>query len=164
MQSSVGLDSNGWRLLSDVRAEGAGGDFAYGRALFDETVSHSIGSSVSGALTASAGYSVGTVPLQRQFYLGGLRTVRGQTALTESGDAFWLGRAELGSNFSAVRAVIFPDVGWAGDRRNFSSPGRPRSGIGTGASFVDGLFRIDLSRGLFPAKLWRLVFSLAARF
>ena len=107
---------------------------------------------------------MGTVPLQRQFYLGGLRSVRGQTALTESGDAFWLTRAELGSNFSVARPVIFADIGWAGDRRNFSSPGRPMSGVGTGASFVDGLFRVDLSRGLFPARQWRLDFSLEARF
>jgi hypothetical protein len=164
VQSSVGLDPAGWRLLSDIRAEGAGGDFSYGRALVDETVSHDIGGSLSGALTVSAGYSAGTVPAQRFFYLGGLRSIRGQTALTEGGDAFWMTRAELGASSATVRPVIFADIGWAGDRREWSRPGRPMSGVGTGASFVDGLFRIDIARGLFPAKQWRLDFSLEARF
>jgi hemolysin secretion/activation protein ShlB/FhaC/HecB len=164
VQSSVGLDPAAWRLLSDVRIEGAGGDFGYGRGLVDETISHSIGSTLSAAVTTSVGYSVGTVPAQRRFYLGGLRSVRGQTALTEAGDAFWMTRTELGANSSGARPVIFADIGWAGDRRDWSKPGRPMSGVGTGASFVDGLFRVDLSRGLYPAKQWRLDFSLEARF
>ena len=33
LYSSVGLDPNGFRLLSDVRVEGAGGDFSYVRGL-----------------------------------------------------------------------------------------------------------------------------------
>ena len=41
LHSSVGLDPNGFRLLSEVRLEGAGGDFSYVRGLVDETVSHS---------------------------------------------------------------------------------------------------------------------------
>ena len=90
LHSSVGLDPNGFRLLSDVRLEGAGGDFSYVRGLVDETVSHSLGEHLAGALTVSAGYSGGTLPVQRLFYLGGLQTVRGQTALTAAGDAFWL--------------------------------------------------------------------------
>ena len=164
VRSSAGLDPNGWRLLSDVRVEGAGGDFSYARGLTDVTVSHAISSRFAGAVTASAGYSGGTLPVQRLFYLGGSPTVRGQTALTASGDAFWLGRAEVGARSTAVKPVIFADLGWAGDRRDWSKPGRPLSGVGTGVSFLDGLFRVDLARGLYPAKQWRLDFYLEARF
>jgi Haemolysin secretion/activation protein ShlB/FhaC/HecB len=164
LHSSVGLDPNGFRLLSDVRLEGAGGDFAYGRVLADETISHSIGSLLTGALTASAGYSAGTLPVQRLFYLGGLQTVRGQTALTASGDAFWLTRAELGTSNPASRVIGFADFGWAGNRTAWTTPGRPLSGVGVGWSFFDGLIRIDLARGLYPSQQWRLDSYLEAKF
>jgi hypothetical protein len=164
LHSSVGLDPNGFRLLSDVRLEGAGGDFAYARILADETVSHSIGSLVTGSLTASAGYSGGTLPVQRLFYLGGLQTVRGQTALTASGDAFWLTRAELGTSNPASRVIGFADFGWAGNRSAWRMPGRPLSGVGVGWSVFDGLLRLDLARGLYPAQQWRLDSYLEAKF
>lgn len=164
VHSSAGLDPEGFRLLSDLRAEAAGGDFQYVRGLFDATLSHALGHSLAGSLTASAGYSGGTVPVQRLFYLGGLQTVRGQTALTAFGDAFWLTRAELGVGAVASRVIAFADVGWAGDRRNWSTPGRPLSGAGVGTSFLDGLVRFDLARGLYPAKQWRADVYLEAKF
>jgi len=164
LHSSRGLDPDGFRLLSDVRVEGAGGDFAYARGLFDVTLSRALGRQLAASLTASAGYSGGTVPVQRLFYLGGSQTVRGQTALTASGDAFWLAHAELGRGSPAARFVAFGDVGWAGDRHSWSAPGRPLSGAGVGWSMLDGLIRFDVARGLFPAKQWRADLYLEAKF
>ena len=161
--SSHGLDPRGFRLLTDVRAEAAAGDFSYARGLFDATVSRGLGP-LAAALTVSAGYSLGTVPVQRRFYLGGLHTVRGETALTANGDAFWLARGELGMRMAAARPVVFADLGWAGDRRNWAEPGRPLSGIGAGASFLDGLIRFDVARGLYPVEQWRTGLYLEARF
>jgi hypothetical protein len=74
---------------------------------------------VAAAVTGSIGSSVGDVPTQRNWYVGGVRTVRGQVAGTQSGDAFWLGRAELGTRMGAVRPVVFFDIGWAGSRKKF---------------------------------------------
>ncbi|MFI5311115.1 MAG: ShlB/FhaC/HecB family hemolysin secretion/activation protein [Gemmatimonadales bacterium] len=164
LHSSVGLDPEGFRVLSDVRVEGAGGGSSYVRALFDETLSRSLGKEFAASLTASAGYSGGTLPVQRLFYLGGSQTVRGQTALTASGDAFWLAHAELGRGSPAARLIAFSDVGWAGDRRSWSTPGRPLSGAGAGFSMLDGLIRLDVARGLFPAKQWRADIYLEAKF
>jgi hypothetical protein len=164
LHSSVGLDPRGFRLLSDVRAEGAGGDFSYVRGLFDETLSHPIARGLAGALTVSAGYSGGTLPVQRRFYLGGLQTVRGETALTANGDAFWMARGELGIGGPGVRYVGFGDVGWAGDRRDWSRPGRPLTGVGIGSSYLDGLIRFDLARGLYPVRQWRAALYLEAKF
>lgn len=164
MQSSVGLDPAGFRLLSDVRVEGAGGDLSYVRGLVEETASHSLGSLLAGALTVGAGYSGGTLPVQRLFYLGGLQTIRGQTALTASGNAFWMGRAELGTNNPASRIIGFADLGWAGDRTEWKMPGRPLSGVGVGWSVLDGLIRLDLARGLYPSQQWRLDSYLEAKF
>jgi hypothetical protein len=164
VHSSLGLDPNGLRLLSEVRLEGAGGDLSYVRGLVDETVSHSLGSLLAGALTVSAGYSGGTLPVQRLFYLGGLQTVRGQTALTAAGDAFWLARAELGTNNPASRIIGFTDLGWAGLRTGWRMPGRPLSGVGVGWSLLDGLVRFDLARGLYPSQQWRFDSYLEAKF
>jgi hypothetical protein len=164
LHSSVGLDPDGFRLLTDARAEAEGGDFSFARGMFDATLSHALGKQLAGSLTAGAGYSGGTVPVQRLFYLGGLQTVRGETALTASGDAYWLTRAELGFGGVSARTILFGDVGWAGDRRNWSTPGRPLSGAGVGYSMLDGLVRFDLARGLFPAKQWRADVYLEARF
>ena len=162
--SSAGLDPLGWRVQSDVRVEGAGGDYSYARGLADLTVSHPLGLGLAGALTTSAGYTAGTVPVQKLFYLGGLRTIRGETALTGVGDAFWMARAELGLAAAAVRPMLFGDIGWAGDRREFGNPGRPMSGVGVGVSMLDGLIRADLSRGLYPVKQTRFDIYLEAKF
>lgn len=164
LHSSAGLDPAGFRLLSDVRVEGAGGDLSYVRGVVEETASHSLGSQFAGSLTASAGYSGGTLPVQRLFYLGGLQTVRGQTALTAAGNAFWLGRAEIGTSDPASRAIVFADLGWAGDRTAWRMAGRPLSGAGVGWSFLDGLVRLDLARGIYPSRQWRFDSYLEAKF
>jgi hemolysin activation/secretion protein len=94
--------------------------------------------------------------------------VRGQFARPEGagrvGDTFWLGRAELGLGFVAARPTIFYDVGWAGPRADFARPGRPLSGAGAGLSLLDGLLRIDVSRGIWPEQRWRTDVYLGARF
>ncbi|MFL5580035.1 MAG: ShlB/FhaC/HecB family hemolysin secretion/activation protein [Gemmatimonadaceae bacterium] len=164
IQSSHGEDPEGFRLLSDLRAEGAGGAWLFGRALGDVTLSRGFGRRAAGALTLSGGAAGGEVPVQRLFYLGGSQTVRGQRAGSAIGNAFWMTRAELGSGFVGVRPTIFFDAGWAGDRADWQHPGRPLSGAGVGASFMDGLFRFDLARGIYPRQQVRLDLYLEARF
>ena len=161
---SYGLNPRGFRFFGSVRGEAAAGSFKYGRGMIDATASRGLFKGVDGALTLSAGSTVGEVPLQRFWYLGGSQTVRGQTAGTQFGDAFWMGRIELGTSDVAFRPVVFYDVGWAGDRRNFSEPGRPMSGAGVGASILDGLIRFDVARGIYPQKKIRANLYVEARF
>ena len=162
--ASRGLDPRGWQLVSDVRAEAAGGSFNYARGLTEFTVSRPLFWKFSFAQTASAGTATDSVPLQRQFYMGGLRTVRGQIAGTRVGNTYWLSRSELGFGSAATKRTVFLDLGWAGDRSNFTKPGRPIAGWGFGSSFADGLFRTDVSRGIYPRKGTRVDLSLGARF
>jgi hypothetical protein len=76
-----------------------------------------------------------------------------------------MGRAELGTSFVAARPVIFFDIGWAGDRSLFADRSvRPISGAGAGASFLDGLVRLDIARGIRPSRGWRADFYLESRF
>jgi len=159
-----GLDPRGWRLSTDLRAEAASGDSVYGRAALDLTASHGLGP-LAAALTVAGGSSVGGLPPQRRWYLGGSQTVRGQTPdTTQSGNAFWLGRVEIGSNNAGVRPTVFSDIGWVGDRSKMGDIVRPMSGVGAGVSFLDGLFRFDVARGLYPKKQFRVDLYLESKF
>jgi hypothetical protein len=161
---SRGLDPHGLRLFGNVRTEGAAGSFDYARGMFDFTATHGLARKLDGALTLSAGSSFGDVPPQRLWYLGGSQTVRGQAAGAAIGDAFWMGRVEIGAGSVSARPVVFYDVGWAGDRKEWGSQAKPISGAGVGASFLDGLVRFDVARGIYPEKKIRANLYVEARF
>jgi hypothetical protein len=55
-------------------------------------------------------------------------------------------------------------LGWAGDRRDWRSPGVPISGGGIGLSVLDGLFRFDIAKGIRPNRGIRVDLSMEARF
>ncbi len=163
-RGSRGLDPRGFRATADLRLEGATGDYQYGRYFLETTVSRGLGP-ISASITGAAGTTSGEVPAQRRFFLGGLQSVRGQTAGTGVGEAFWLGRFEVGTNDVAVKPVLFGDLGWAGARTgDWGRSARPMAGVGVGASFLDGMFRIDLARGVHPRWQTRLDLSVEARF
>ncbi|MBA3891682.1 MAG: hypothetical protein H0X64_14250, partial [Gemmatimonadaceae bacterium] len=167
----------GFRLATRTRVEGAGVDIAdsssiggYGRVMFDGTLSRGFGR-FAAAVTGAAGTGVGTVTPQRLFYMGGLHSVRGQLARPVAvpgeprvGDTFWLGRGEVGRGWPMFRTVAFYDVGWAGERADFASPGRPMSGAGFGVSLLDATVRADVSKGIWPDKGWRFDMYLGGRF
>lgn len=159
-----GLDPNGFRIFTDLRIEGAMGDSVYGRGALDLTLTEGFGQ-YAGALTLSGGSSVGALPPQRRWYLGGTHTVRGQSPDTaQAGDAYWRVRAEIGRTIQGARPVVFTDLGWAGDRNRPMEIGRPLSGAGVGASLLDGLIRFDVARGIYPRRQWRVDLSVEAVF
>jgi hypothetical protein len=162
---SWGADPDGLRAFSDIRLEGAAGTFDYTRAMADVTVTRPVAGPVDAALTLSGGVSGGAVPTQRLWYLGGSSTVRGQDVGVAVGDAYWLTRLELGlGGGTLARPVVFGDLGWAGDRRHWNDAVVPVSGAGVGASFMDGLVRMDLARGIRPNGGVRASLYLDARF
>ena len=61
---------------------------------------------------------------------------------------------------------MFADIGWTGNRDSLykNQIGRPMSGVGIGSSIMDGLFRFDVARGLYPQKRWRVDMYVEARF
>jgi len=171
---TAGLDPRGTRLLTDVRLEAATALSKtdtiwnrYARGAVDFTLSHGLPSQLIGAVTLSGGTTVGTVPVQRLWYLGGAQTVRGQRPDTaQSGNAYWLTRSELAYDAGGFRPSLFADIGWTGDRDSLykNQIGRPMSGVGIGSSIMDGLFRFDVARGLYPQKRWRVDMYVEARF
>jgi hypothetical protein len=164
-QRSWGLAPRGLRTFADLRLEGAGGETEYGRGALDLTMSRGLFDPVIIGLTVAAGSSVGDVPPQRQWFIGGVHTVRGQLAGTGVGDGFWLTRLELARDRGAGRLSLYGDAGWAGSREGSWGRGeRLLSGVGIGSSFLEGMIRFDLTRGLWPREKWRFDFSLEARF
>ncbi len=161
MYSRVLLDrSQGLRVTTVLNGEAGTGTFQYARASVEGTATRVVGW-FSTALSGAIGSSVGDVPRQRGWFVGGVRTVRGQIAGTQDGDAFWLGRAEVGTKQGFFRPVGFFDVGWAGSREAFAKV-QPQRGAGVGIGVLDGLIRVDFSRGLYPLKQWRTDFYLSA--
>lgn len=160
-----GDDPRGLRVFTDARAEGAGGDSTYGRAALDVTLQHPVGNLFDMSLTLGGGTTVGGVPVQRRWYLGGTQTVRGQRAdVAQSGNAYWLTRFEMARGMPAIRAALFGDLGWTGDRSMWNTGVRPMSGVGVGASAFDGLLRFDIARGIQPRKQTRVDLYLNVRF
>ena len=165
-QTGASLTFRGTRALSrtfsltgELAGEGAAGDYEFGRgsALIRGVITPS--GPLAFAVSVAAGTSAGTVPVQSRFFLGGPATLRGYDGGVRSGSAFWSGRVEVANSLPAARVSLFSDIGWAGDRSALST-GKPLLSAGIGASFLDGLVRMDLSRGLRGPKGWRFDFYL----
>ena len=98
-------------------------------------------------LQAAGGHTWGQAPVQRSWFLGGPRTLRGYPASEMSGMSYFRGRTELSGTFEWLGASVFTDAGWAGPAGDFES-GDILYGVGVGLSLLDGVMRLDLSRGL----------------
>jgi hypothetical protein len=166
---SLGLDPDDWRLFTDARLEAATGATEYARLFAEGTLTRTLVGKLGAAVTVAGGTTAGDAPAQRQFHLGGLQTVRGQFVAPGvpgfSGTAFWFARNELAWGRSAARLSAFYDVGWAGDRARFTDRANPLlRGAGVGATFLDGLIRVDVARGLAPVARTRVDIMMDVRF
>ncbi len=134
-------------LGAEAALDAATGDYEFGRGAVTVRAHLVPDGPIAASLEMAAGTSTGPVPTQSLFYLGGAATLRGYDGGVASGDAFWRGRLEVGNAFPAARLIGFVDAGWAGDRQRFGE-GTTLLGAGVGASFLDGLIRVDLARAL----------------
>ncbi len=96
---------------------------------------------------AGGGTTWGDAPVQRAWFLGGAKTLRGYAGSTFMGSSFARGRLELARTLDVGSVSVFGDVGWAGLRSDFDT-GDFLYGIGVGRGVLDGLIRMDLSHGL----------------
>jgi hypothetical protein len=102
------------------------------------------------------GEEVSAVPAQRNWFLGGAQTLRGYDASTLVGEDQARIRFELARGLRGGSFTFFGDAGWAGMHEDFLEEDVLYA-VGIGASLLDGLVRIDLSRGLRgPLKRTRL--------
>jgi hypothetical protein len=152
-----GIDPALPQWTAEVTLDGSVGTYRFGRASSTVRVSAPLGPNLAGAVELAGGMADGVVPVQSYWYLGGPGTMRGYGGNASSGDAFWRARLELANRWPAARVVFFADVGRAGPREQLSLA-RSLAGMGVGASFIDGLIRLDLSRAVRTPTGWRLDF------
>jgi hypothetical protein len=164
-RGSHGLDPRGLRTSTDIRLEGATGDSTFGKGSMELTFLRGLGSVADAGLTVSGGSTVGGLPIQGRWYLGGTQTVRGlDPSPLWSGNSYWFARGELGRRFGPLRLSAFGDFGSVSETRNPLDGREPAKSVGLGFSFFDGVMRFDIARGLYPAKHTRVSFYLGSRF
>lgn len=151
------MGQGGASFGTDVTLDGATGTFDFSRMSLTARVNAPLPGGLVGGLEAATGTSLGRVPVQSLWYLGGPNTLRGYDGGTLAGEAFWRGRAEVANAFPAARVALFFDAGRAGPRDALSIH-RPLLAAGIGASFFDGLLRIDVGRALRSPTGWRVDF------
>ncbi|MEZ4424559.1 MAG: hypothetical protein R3E98_14215 [Gemmatimonadota bacterium] len=139
------------------RAIGADTTSDYARTSAVLRVAVPLGGRWRAGLEAGAGTTFGDAPPQRAWFLGSAGTLRGYPPSVISGPSFTRGRLELARTFDGVGSFsAFGDAGWAGARDAFAADDL-LYGVGIGGSLLDGLIRIDLSRGLNgPNRQFRL--------
>ncbi|MGE5803630.1 MAG: BamA/TamA family outer membrane protein [Gemmatimonadota bacterium] len=151
-----GIDPEHNRWNADVTVDGGAGTYGFARASATLRMTAPLGK-LAGAVELAGGMSAGRVPVQSFWYLGGPGTMRGYDGNARSGDAFWRGRVELANQWPAARLVLFTDVGGAGPRDHLSVA-KALAAVGLGASFLDGLVRIDVARAVRSPTGWRVDF------
>ena len=157
LRAQRGIDPERTQWTADVTVDGSVGTYRFGRMSSTLRVTAPLGPRIAGAVELAGGVADGVVPVQSYWYLGGPGSVRGYGGNAASGDAFWRARFELANRWPAARVVLFADVGRAGPREHLSLV-RPLTGVGIGASFIDGLVRFDLTRATRSPTGWRLDF------
>ena len=157
VRTQRGIDPERPQWTADVTLDGSVGTYRFGRVSSTVRVAAPLGPKLATAVELAGGAADERVPVQSYWYLGGPGTLRGYGGNASSGDAFWRARLELANRWPAARVVLFADVGRAGPREQLSLA-RPLAGVGVGASFMDGLIRLDLTRAIRTPTGWRLDF------
>ncbi len=129
------------RLGAELGTGGRTYDYVQPRARFEGRFDP--GGLVALAVAASAGWTGGQTPAQREWRLGGLDTVRGFEHGARRGDSYWSARLEASPRRKAITPVAFADVGWAGATDDWPG-GDAVWSMGAGASFLWGILRADL--------------------
>lgn len=157
----IGPARTQWRIAPALH--GSFGDFDYGQASLVASVSAPLpllrgpwGEGVTAAFEAAGGASAGTIPGQALWYLGGAPTVRGYPPASTAGEHFWRARAELGTTAPALRVALFGDVGRAYGVGHLFDAQPTLVAAGVGASFMEGLVRLDIARAMRFRRGWRL--------
>jgi len=155
LSRDFGGDRSPARLTVGTGLEAQTGTFGFGRGqAFARLGLPSLGRFAL-ALEGAAGTTTGDVPMQGLWYLGGPTSVRGYRGAYVGDQAFWRARAEVATPLPAARLVLFSDAGWVGNRDAWDFDPLLLS-AGVGASFLDGLVRLDLARALRSPTGWRV--------
>ena len=157
VRGSRRLGNDAATLGAELTLDGGAGTFGFARAALALRATAPLPPALALGVEVAGGTSAGRMPVQSRWFLGGPATLRGYPGGVASGEAYWRARAEVANAFPGARLAFFTDVGRAGPRDRLSLAG-PLWSAGVGASFLDGLIRIDCSRALRAPVGWRLDF------
>jgi hypothetical protein len=147
-----------WRM----GAEGTAGTRVYGRGWVGATARARLVPGLDLTASGWAGAGGGDSIPQREFRLGGSRTLRGYPAGSFRGAAAWAVGLDLGLTRGALAPVVFGDVGQVAPRA-LHFAGQPAFSLGAGVSFLDGLLRLDAARAVAPRASWIVTLQVGAR-
>ena len=150
-----GTDPRGAQGGLEILLQGAEGDFSWFRTRAAGRIAVPVFGNIRVGLELGGGWIWGEAPLQRHWFLGGTRTLRGYAGSSAVGTYFARARVELAREVGAARWAIFSDWGWAGDRFELDLDDGLLS-TGAGLSVLDGLIRLDLARALRSPTGWRV--------
>jgi hypothetical protein len=160
----VGAELGGGARPFSWRAgvEGTAGFRAHGRGWVSATgrqhLAPGLDLTASGWVGAGAGDSIP----QRQFRLGGLRTLRGYRAGAFRGASAWAFGLDLGLTREALAPVLFVDAGQVAGR-GLRFAGEPAFSFGAGLSLLGGMLRLQAARPVAPASSWVVTLLVGAR-
>ncbi len=139
----------------EILLQGAEGDNRWFRARTVGRLAVPLFSDIRMGFELGGGRIWGDAPIQRNWFLGGNRTLRGYPGASAVGTSYARTRVELARELQAARVSVFWDAGWAGESADFDT-GDALTSAGIGLSFLDGLLRLDLARGLRSPTGWRV--------
>ena len=164
LRGSWGQNPAGFRLAAEAYTEASTGTYDFVREAVTAQLGIPLPFKLAGAVEVAAGTTqfhassslpINGKPPQSQWFLGGVRSIRGYEIGHEFGPAFWRARGEIGTSLPAARLVLFSDFGWTGDPNRISDRASMWS-VGAGGSFLDGILRVDIARALRNSSSWRL--------
>jgi len=145
----------------DVELQAATGDREFTRASVAGMLVVPLPADLRLAVEAGGGRIFGTPSVQRLWYVGGPRTLRGYAPRVLGGETSIRGRVELAKVYPFGGVTLFSDYAWAGDHSTYAVDDGFYS-IGAGLSLLDGLVRFDAAYGLRTPRNLRVDFYLDA--
>jgi hypothetical protein len=154
---SGGLVPTSWKVGAEVTT---GARATAGRAWVSASSDVRAPAGLQVAFGGWAGAGAGDSIPQREFRLGGARTLRGYEAGTFRGPSAYAASVDVSLRRGGLSPVVFADVGQA-SVRGVSFRGDPHASVGAGVTALGGLVRVHAARPLGPGALWRfdLVFG-----
>ena len=157
LRGARGVSTRGITIGAELSMAASLGTYDFARASLTTRLTTPLPNRLLGALELAAGSTGGPAPVQSLWYLGGPATLRGYPGGAIGGPDFWRARVEVANASPGVRLAAFGDAGWAGVGTSFTTV-RPLCAVGMGASFLDGILRVDLARALVSPRGWRMDF------
>jgi hypothetical protein len=155
LSSWWGIDPSRVQAGSELLAEASTGTHSFARSRLTARAIVPAGARHRLGLEIGGGTSWGEVPAQYHWFLGGSETLRGYEPSVVVGRSFVRGRGEIARGTGRATLALFGDVGWAGERSDFTLDDTLLS-AGVGASFLEGAVRVDVARALRHSRGWTI--------